>query len=77
VVLLLEGVLISWSLAMDERDGHEDLCGSSRRSVITYVHRRTKLYCSSLPICPGICFRPPALTDLFFSLGKGIYPVLL
>jgi hypothetical protein len=48
VVLLLEGVLVSWSLAMDERGGHKDLRGSGRRSVIPYVHGRTELYCSSL-----------------------------
>jgi hypothetical protein len=41
VVLLLEGALVSWSLAVDERDGHEDLCGSDRRSVIPYVYGRT------------------------------------
>jgi hypothetical protein len=45
VVLLLEGALVSWSLAMDERGGHEDLRGSGRRSVIPYVHGRTELYC--------------------------------
>jgi hypothetical protein len=48
VVLLLEGALVSWSLAMNERGGHEDLRGSGRRSVISYVHGRTELYCSSL-----------------------------
>jgi hypothetical protein len=57
VVLLLERDLVSWSLAMDERGGHEDLRGSSRRSVIPYVHGRTRLYYSSLlvlslPLCP-------------------------
>jgi hypothetical protein len=41
VVLLLEGALISWSLAIDERGGHENLCGSDRRSVIPHVHGRT------------------------------------
>jgi hypothetical protein len=46
VVLLLKGVLISWSLAMDERSGHEDLCGSGHRSVIPYVHERMELYCA-------------------------------
>jgi hypothetical protein len=46
VVLLLEGVLVSWSLAMDERDGHEDLYGSDWLSVISYVHGRTELYCA-------------------------------
>jgi hypothetical protein len=48
VVLLLEWILISWSLAMDEPSGHEDLRGSDRRSVIPYEHGRTELYCSSL-----------------------------
>jgi hypothetical protein len=44
VVLLLEGALVSWSLAMDERGGHEDLRGSGHWSVIPYVHGRTELY---------------------------------
>jgi hypothetical protein len=48
VVLLLEGVLVSSSLAIDERGGHKDLRGSDRRSVIPYVYGRTELYCSSL-----------------------------
>jgi hypothetical protein len=48
VVLLLVGALVSWSLAMDERGGHGDLCGSGHRSVISYVHGRMELYCSSL-----------------------------
>jgi hypothetical protein len=39
---LLERVLVSWSLAMDERGGHEDLRDSGRRSVIPYVHGRTE-----------------------------------
>jgi hypothetical protein len=43
VVLLLERVLVTWSLAMDEHGGHEDLRGSSRRSVIPYVHGRTRV----------------------------------
>jgi hypothetical protein len=41
VVLLLQGVLISWSLVIDERGGHKDLRGSDRQSVIPYVHERT------------------------------------
>jgi hypothetical protein len=49
VVFLLEGVLVTWSLDMDERGGHKDLRGSGRRSVIPYVHGRTELHCSSLP----------------------------
>jgi hypothetical protein len=48
VVLLLEGALISWSLAINERGGHRDLRGSGRWSVIPYVHMRMKLYCSSM-----------------------------
>jgi hypothetical protein len=65
VFLLLKGVLVSWSLALDEHCRHKDLHGSGRRSVIPYVHGGTELYCSrlsclSLPICP------PALIDLFF-----------
>jgi hypothetical protein len=48
VVLLLEGAMVSWSLAMDKRGGHKDLRDSGRRSVIPYIHGRTKLYCSSL-----------------------------
>jgi hypothetical protein len=38
VVLLLEGALVSWLLAMRKYGGHEDLRGSGRRSVIPYVH---------------------------------------
>jgi hypothetical protein len=63
VVLLLERVLASWSLAMDERSGHEDLCGSGHRSVIPYVHGKTELYCSSLP-CLCLPISPSTLTDL-------------
>jgi hypothetical protein len=48
VVFLLERAVVSWSLVMDERDGHEDLCGLGRRIVIPYVHKRTELYYSSL-----------------------------
>jgi hypothetical protein len=50
VVLLLERTLVSWSLAMDEHGGHEDLRGSGCRSVIPYVHERMQLYCSSLAL---------------------------
>jgi hypothetical protein len=48
VVLLLERVLVSWSLDIDECGGHADLRGSGRRSVKPYVHERMELYCSSL-----------------------------
>jgi hypothetical protein len=56
VVLLLERTLISWSLAMDERGGHEDLCGSGHRSIIPYVHERT-----------GVVLLKPALPEPAFS----------
>jgi hypothetical protein len=59
VVLLLEGDLVSWSLAMNERGGHEDLCSVDRQSVIPYVHGRTGLYCSSLPC---LCEPEPCLS---------------
>jgi hypothetical protein len=48
VVLLLEGALVSWSLAIDECGEHEDLHGSGRHNIIPYIHRRTGLHCSSL-----------------------------
>jgi hypothetical protein len=60
VVLLLEGVLVSWSLAMDERGRHKDLRGSTHRSVIPYVHGRIELHCTSL-LCLSLFylfFRP-------------------
>jgi hypothetical protein len=77
VVLLLERALVSWPLAMDERDGHEDLLGSGCRSVIPYVHGRTELYCSSLP-CLSLSFLPPPLreeapTRAFYGLRSGSY----
>jgi hypothetical protein len=55
VVLLLERALVSWSLGVDEHGGHKDLCGSNHRSVISYVHGKTELYCSILP-CLGLPF---------------------
>jgi hypothetical protein len=50
---------------MDKHRGHEDLHDSDCRSVISYVHGRTGLYCSSMP-CLSLPICPPALTDLFF-----------
>jgi hypothetical protein len=75
VVLLLEGDLVSWSLAMDERGEHEDLCGSGRQSVIPYVHGRTELYWSRLP-CLSLPFRPPCeevSTRSFYTSRTGSY----
>jgi hypothetical protein len=46
MVLLLEGVFVSWLLALGEHGGHDDLRGSDRLSVIPYVHGRTELYCA-------------------------------
>jgi hypothetical protein len=45
MVLLLEGVVVPWSLAMNECGGHEGLRGSGYQTVIPYVHGRTELYC--------------------------------
>jgi hypothetical protein len=64
VVLLLEGDLVFWSMAMNECDGHEDLCGSGHRSVIPYVHERTELYYSRLYESEP---PPPPLTMNLFS----------
>jgi hypothetical protein len=50
VVLLLKRDLFSWFLAIDERGGYEDLCGSDRQSVIPYVYGRIELYFSSLAL---------------------------
>jgi hypothetical protein len=58
VVLLLEGVWVSWLLVMNEHGGHKDLCGSGHRSIIPYVHEITELYCLSMP-CMSLPFHPP------------------
>jgi hypothetical protein len=79
VILLLERALVSWSLAIDEHGGHEDLRSSGRRSVIPYVHGRTGLYCSSLPC---LCEHEPYLFSVpcevastrdFYSSRSGSY----
>jgi hypothetical protein len=46
VVLLRGRPLASWLLALGERGGHDDLCGSDRLSVIPYIYGRTELYCA-------------------------------
>jgi hypothetical protein len=58
VILLLEMTLVSWSLAMDDCGGHEDLRDSGCRSVILYVNGRIGLYYSSLP-CLSLAICPP------------------
>jgi hypothetical protein len=71
-VLLLEGALVSWSLAIDEHGRHEDLRGSGHRSVIPYVHGRTVLHCSSL-YEPVAFFPTPVkrcLPDPFIAQGR-------
>jgi hypothetical protein len=73
MVLLLEGALVSWSLAMDEHGGYEDLCGSGHQSVISYVHRRTELYYSSPPCLSLLFLSAPVkrrLPESFISQGQ-------
>jgi hypothetical protein len=76
VVLLLEGALVSWSLAMDERSGHDDLCGSGHRSIIPYIHERMELYYSSPP-CLSLPFHPTSwkwhLPEPFIAQGQVVY----
>ncbi len=61
VVLLLERVLVSWSLAMDERGGHEDLRGSGRRSVIVTSPRLNRINSILIPLsCNFFSGSPPA-----------------
>jgi hypothetical protein len=50
VVLLLERDLISWSLAMDECGGHEDLRGSGHRSVIPTSMEELSCIAQAYPI---------------------------
>jgi hypothetical protein len=73
MILLLKRALISWSLAMDECSGHEDLHGSGRWSVIPYVHWRTELYCSSLYESAPFLFLTPVkrcLPGPFIAQGR-------
>jgi hypothetical protein len=72
VVLLLERVLVSCSLAMDERGGHEDLHGLGWRSVIPYVHGETGvvLLKSALPFSRSC---EEASARVFYSSRSGSY----
>jgi hypothetical protein len=60
---------------MDERGGHKDLRGSGHRSVIPYVHRKTELYCSSLP-CLSLSFLSAPLKwrlpEPFIAQGRAV-----
>jgi hypothetical protein len=68
VVLLMEGDLVSCSLAMNEHVGHEDLCGSVHQSVIPYIHGKT-----------GVVLLKTALPEpaFFPTLRRGAWPSLL
>jgi hypothetical protein len=75
VVLLLNEVLVSWSLAIDERGGHEDLRGSGHLSVIPYVRGRTELYCSNLYEPVFFFFSTPVkwrLLEPFIAQGQAV-----
>jgi hypothetical protein len=76
MVLLWGRPLASWLLALGEHDGHEDLHGSGRWSVIPYIHGRMELYYSSLP-CLSLPFRPTFwkwhLPGSFIAQGQVIY----
>jgi hypothetical protein len=56
VVLLLEGALVSWLLALGE---HDDLRGLGRLSIIPYVHERTELYCAQACLTRAFPFFDP------------------
>jgi hypothetical protein len=72
VFLLWRRVLVSWSLAMDERSGNQDLCGSDHRSVIPYIHRRTELYCTSLS-CLSLFFSDLSLDPCEVESARAFY----
>jgi hypothetical protein len=40
---LLERAYVSRMLALDERSGHQNLCGLDYRNVIPYVHRNIEV----------------------------------
>jgi hypothetical protein len=61
---------------MDEHSGLEDLRGSDRRSVISYAHGRTELYCSSMYESESFLFLTPyeeVSTRSFYSSRTGSY----
>jgi hypothetical protein len=68
VVLLLEGALVSWSLAMDERSGHKDLRGLGHRSIIPYIHGRTEVVLLKPALPEPFLFLTPLRSDTCLSL---------
>jgi hypothetical protein len=66
--------LVSWSLAIDERGGHEGLHGSGRRSVIPYVHRRTGVVLLKPALEPAFSRRPVKrrLPEPFIAQGRAV-----
>jgi hypothetical protein len=75
VIFLLERVLVSWSLAIDEHGRHKNLRCLSRQSVIPYVQWRTELYCSSLYAwaCLFISLCEEVSTRSFYSSRSDSY----
>jgi hypothetical protein len=68
--------LASWLLAIDEHSGLEVLCGSGHRSLIPYVHRRTKLYYSSMYESEPFLFLTLGkwhLPEPFIAQGRVVY----
>jgi hypothetical protein len=76
VVLLWGRPLASQLLVIAEHSGHQGLCGSGRRSVIPYIHRRTVLYCSSLYEPEHFLFPTPLKRcppEPFIAQGRVVY----
>jgi hypothetical protein len=66
--------LVSWPLAIDERGGYEDLCGSGRWSVIPYVYGGTRIVLLK-PTLPKPAFFAPVkrrLPEPFIAQGQAV-----
>jgi hypothetical protein len=75
VVLLLERGLVYWSLDIDERGEHENLHGSSRQSVIPYIHARTGVILLKLALPEPPFWSTPEkqrLSKLFITQGRTV-----
>jgi hypothetical protein len=66
--------VVSWLLAMHEHGRHEDLRGLGHRSVISYVHGRIELYCSSLYKPEPFLFFDSLDRPIFLTLVKRCLP---